>query len=373
MPHPARTLALLVLMLASIAMALLPAATALAAPRVYPPVTPLPPGQTLQFPRDFGAHPAYKTEWWYATGWLKTPDGKDLGYQVTFFRVAPPHDSANPSHFAPHQLIIGHAALSDPATGKLQHDQRSARAGFGLAYAKTGDTDVKLDDWRMVRKPDGAYQVNLAANGFALELTMRPRQSVMPQGENGYSRKSPDPLSASYYYSEPQLETTGTITRNGARPVAVPVTGVSWLDHEWSSAYLDPDAAGWDWVGINLADGGALMAFHMRSKTGGKLWAHATWRDASGKITHYAQDQVSFTPQRRWRSPRTNAEYPVAIQLATGDALWQIVPLQDDQELDSRRSTGAVYWEGAVTVRRDGVQAGKGYLELTGYVRPMKM
>ncbi|MRV74682.1 carotenoid 1,2-hydratase [Duganella sp. FT92W] len=348
-----------------------------AAPPVYPPVTPLPPGQTLQFPRDYGAHPAYKTEWWYATGWVKTPDGKELGYQVTFFRAAPPHDTANPSRFAPHQLIIGHAALSDPAVGKLRHDQRSAREGFGLAYAKAGDTDVKLDDWRMVRTQDGAYHVKLPATGFTLDLTLRPRQSVMLQGENGFSRKSPDPLSASYYYSEPQLDTTGTITvtaaRGGAKAVPMAVTGVTWLDHEWSSAYLDQDAAGWDWVGINLDDGGALMGFHMRSKTGGKLWAHATWRDASGKITHYAQDQVSFTPQRRWRSPRTNAEYPVATQLATGDILWQIAPLQDDQELDSRRSTGAVYWEGAVTVRRDGAQVGKGYLELTGYVRPMKL
>lgn len=353
------------------AMALLAGALAQAAPPSYPAVTPLPPGQSLQFPRDFGAHPAYKTEWWYATGWVKTPDGKDLGYQVTFFRTAPPHDSANPSRFAPHQLIIGHAALSDPAAGKLEHDQRSARAGFGLAYAKTGDTDVKLDGWSMVRQPDGAYRVKLPAQGFTLDLTLRPTQPVLLQGDNGFSRKSPDPLSASYYYSIPQLETSGTITRAGAKPVAV--TGVTWLDHEWSSAYLDPDASGWDWVGINLADGGALMAFHMRSKTGGKLWAHATWRDASGKITHYAQDQVSFTPQRRWRSPRTNAEYPVAIQLATGDVLWQIAPLQDDQELDSRRSTGAVYWEGAVTVQRDGARVGKGYLELTGYVRPMKL
>ncbi|GAB2843317.1 lipocalin-like domain-containing protein [Pseudoduganella ginsengisoli] len=346
-------------------------APALAAPPQYPPVTPLPPGQTLQFPRDFGAHPAYKTEWWYATGWVKTPDGKDLGYQVTFFRAAPQHDADNPSQFAPHQLIIGHAALSDPAAGKLQHDQRSAREGFGLAYAKTGDTDVKLDDWRMVRAANGVYHVKLAGSGFTLDLTLTPSQSVMQQGDRGFSRKSPDPLAASYYYSEPQLHTTGAITRTGGKPLAV--TGVTWLDHEWSSAYLDPDAAGWDWVGINLDDGGALMAFHMRSKTGGTLWAHATWRDASGKITHYAQDQVSFTPQRRWRSPRTNAEYPVATQLATGDVLWDIAPLQDDQELDSRRSTGAVYWEGAVKVQRDGIQAGKGYLELTGYVRPMKL
>jgi predicted secreted hydrolase len=352
------------------------AAAAAAAPPAFAPVTPLAPGQALAFPRDFGSHPEYQTEWWYATGWLKTPDGKELGYQVTFFRRATDHDRANPSRFAPHQVIIGHAALSDPATGKLAHDQRAARAGFELAYARTGDTDVRLNDWSIRRvaadnNGQGAYRVTLPAAGFTLELTLRPTQPVLPQGENGFSRKGPKPLQASYYYSEPQLATTGTITRAGGKPQIV--TGTTWLDHEWSTAYLADDAAGWDWTGINLADGGALMAFHIRGKTGGKLWAHATWRDASGKITHYPPDQVSFTPQRQWRSPRTNAEYPVATQLATGNVLWQISPLQDDQELDSRRSTGAVYWEGAVTVSRDGKPAGRGYLELTGYAQHLKM
>lgn len=347
------------------------AGAALAAPPAFTAVTPLPPGAGLDFPRDFGAHPDYKTEWWYATGWLKTPDGKDLGYQVTFFRSATAHDRDNPSKFAPRQLIIGHAALSDPAQGKLLHDQRSAREGFGLAYASTGTTDVKLDDWRMVRDADGRYQVSLAAASFTLRLTLAPTQPLLAQGENGYSRKGARPRQASYYYSEPQLRTSGTITRGGGKPQAV--SGTTWLDHEWSSQVLDADATGWDWLGANLDDGGALMAFQIRSKTGAKLWAHATWRDASGKITHYAPDQVGFTPQRRWRSPRTNAEYPVATRLATGSTLWEITPLQDDQELDSRRSTGAVYWEGAATVSRDGKRAGRGYLELTGYVRAMKL
>ncbi|SFU61828.1 Predicted secreted hydrolase [Pseudoduganella namucuonensis] len=372
MPRPMPPhVALLALLVPLLLLALATTRAAMAAPPRLAAVTPLPPGASLRFPRDYGAHPDYKTEWWYATGWLKTPDGKDLGYQVTFFRSATGNDRDNPSQFAPHQLIIGHAALSDPSVGKLLHDQRSARAGFGLAYAKTGDTDVKLDDWRMLRAADGSYRVTLAASAFTLELTLAPTQPPLLQGENGYSRKGPGAGQASYYYSEPQLKTSGTITRAGGRPQAV--TGATWLDHEWSTQVLDADASGWDWVGANLDDGGALMAFHIRGKTGGKLWAHATWRDASGKITHYAPDQVSFTPQRKWRSPRTNAEYPVATQLATGATVWHISPLQDDQELDSRRSTGAVYWEGAVTVARDGARAGLGYLELTGYVRPMKL
>jgi predicted secreted hydrolase len=136
---------------------------------------------------------------------------------------------------------------------------------------------------------------------------------------------------------------------------------------------LDPDATGWDWIGANLDDGSALMAFQIRSKQGDKLWAHAAMRDASGKVTQYLPGQVSFTPQARWKSPRTNAVYPVATTLVTGATSWSIKPLQDDQELDARRSTGAVYWEGAVTLTRDGKPAGRGYLEMTGYVKPMTL
>jgi predicted secreted hydrolase len=333
-------------------------------------VTPLPPGATLSFPKDYGAHTDFKTEWWYVTGWLNTPDGKPVGFQVTFFRSATAHDRANPSQFAPKQLIIGHAALSDPANGKLLHDQRSAREGFGLSYARSGDTDVKLEDWHMVRTADGSYTVHVDAAQFKFDITLQPTQAVMPEDQRGFSRKGPRPEQASYYYSEPHLQVSGNITRNGK---AAAVTGSAWLDHEWFSEYVDPNGAGWDWMGANLDDGGALMAFQIRSKTGAKLWAHATWRDASGKITQFERDQVQFAPQRKWRSPRTNAEYPVATRLTTGGTVWDVVPLQDDQELDSRRSVGAVYWEGAVTLNRDGKRVGRAYLELTGYVSAMKL
>ena len=344
---------------------------ALAAPPAFAPVLPLAPGRALQLPADAGAHPEFRTEWWYVTGWLQGPDGKPLGFQVTFFRSATQNDRANTSAFAPAQLIIGHAALSDPAVGHLLHEQKSARQGFGLAYAKVGNTDVKLDDWRMQRGADGSYQVTLAAREFALALRLAPTQPLLAQGERGFSRKGPHPPQASYYYSQPQLRTSGTVTRGGGQ--AQPVSGMAWLDHEWSSQALDPDAAGWDWVGANLDDGGALMAFQVRSKAGGKLWAHATLREASGKMTHYLPEQVSFTPHARWRSPRTNAAYPVATQLDTGRTTWLLTPLQQDQELDSRRSTGAVYWEGAAFISRDGVPAGRAYLEMTGYDRPMKL
>src|SRR5471032_2695147 len=128
------------------------------------------PDHPLVFPQDTGAHPAFRTEWWYATGWLNQPDGKPLGFQITFFRSATGHDNDDPSAFAPSQLIIAHAALSDPALGHLAHDQRIAREGFGLAYAKPANTDVKLDTWKIVRVDNGRYNVTVDANGFSLHL-----------------------------------------------------------------------------------------------------------------------------------------------------------------------------------------------------------
>jgi predicted secreted hydrolase len=329
------------------------------------------PGHPPVFPADAGAHPAFRTEWWYATGWLDMPDGKPLGFQITFFRSSTGLDPANPSAFAPSQLIIAHAALSDPAIGKLVHGQRIAREGFGLAYAKAGTTDVKLDAWRMLRAADGRYTVAVDAGDFVLDLSLTPTQPPLLQGENGYSRKGPLPSQASYYYSEPQLRVSGNVTRpdrqGGHAAASTPVKGVAWLDHEWSSTLLSPDATGWDWLGANLSDGSALMAFKVRGRNGGAVWAHAALRNSSGHVTVFDAAQVDFVPVRTWRSPHTGTSYPVSMSVRAGSNDWQLDPLIDDQELDSRDSTGAVYWEGAVIVRRAGKVAGRGYLELTGY------
>ncbi len=350
------------------------AALALAARAAPPEFAQVVPGKPLAFPQDMGAHPQYRTEWWYVTGWLDTPGHKPLGFQVTFFRSATTVDTANPSRFAPRQLIVAHAALSDPAIGHLLHAQKSGREGFDLNYARLGNTDLKLDDWRMARDAQGRYSADIATPDYALHISLTPSQAILLEGEQGYSQKGERAGQASYYYSEPQLKVAGTLTRNG---IPQSVTGTAWLDHEWSSQVLAPDASGWDWAGVNLADGGALMAFRIRNAQNDKIWAHATLRDASGHVTQFAADQVSFNARRHWRSPRTHADYPVAVSIQTGSDIWELVPLQDDQELDARASSGAVYWEGAVTVQHDGHNSdptsGRGYLELTGYVDRLKL
>jgi predicted secreted hydrolase len=220
---------------------------------------------------------------------------------------------------------------------------------------------VVLDDWSL-RTDGDAYRARIPADGFTLDLLMRPTQPAMLQGDRGFSRKGPLEAQASYYYSEPQLAVSGEV-RVGAQALAV--RGTAWLDHEWSSEPLAKDAAGWDWTGINLDDGGALMAFRIRALDGRTLWAGGSWREKGGTATAFAPDAVRFEPRRTWRSPRTGVVYPVALDVHAGGRTWHLDPLLDDQELDARASTGTLYWEGAV--RSTGAGTGRGYLELTGY------
>jgi predicted secreted hydrolase len=327
------------------------------------------PDRPLLFPRDHGSHPEFRTEWWYVTGWVADAAGNAYGVQVTFFRNRPRVAEGNPSAFAPRQLVFAHAALADPRHGSLRHDQRAARAGFGLAGADEATTRVWVDDWSL-SLADDAYVAHIAAREFVFDLRFAPTQPLLPQGERGYSRKGPAPAQASYYYSQPQLAASGTIAVAGA---TVAVTGSAWLDHEWSSEVMAAGAVGWDWVGIDLADGGALMAFRMRDKSGGALWAGGTLRGADGRMRTLAAGEVRFAPVRSWRSPRTGVSYPVAMAVVAGDIEVTLEPLFDDQELDSRASTGTIYWEGAVRARMPGREVGRGYLELTGYGAPLRL
>jgi predicted secreted hydrolase len=333
---------------------------------------PVTPGVGLTFPRDYGAHPDFGVEWWYVTGWLTTGRHEQLGFQVTFFRtrVALAHpDVTNPSAFAATQLLIAHCAISDPARGHLWQDQRIRRAGMQLAQAQSADTNVWIDDWSLKREAD-TYQTHITAEDFSLNLSLQVQQSVMLNGASGYSQKGPAAQSASYYYSQPQLQVSGSILR-AAR--ADTVTGIAWLDHEWSSHYLDAAADGWDWVGLNMNDGGALMAFRIRDTQGGTYWAAGTLRDAQGHTRSLGSDQIGFSARRYWRSTRTGVSYPVSWQIRAGERELTLEPLMDDQENDTRLSTGSIYWEGAVRATERGRNIGRGYLEMTGYERPLTL
>jgi len=329
----------------------------------------------LQFPRDFGAHPQSQLEWWYLTGILRGPDGVPrYGYQLTFFRLHGPAPADHPSAFAARQLLLGHAALSDLQAGRLRHDQRIARQGLGLAEAALEDCRVHIRDWRLARTAQG-YQARLDAGSFALALRLQTTQPVLLQGQDGVSRKGPGPDQFSHYYSQVQLQTEAQLRLDGKSET---LQGRSWLDHEWSDGLLGragPDqAVGWDWLGINLEDGGALTAFRLRRSDGSILWSGGSWRRPDGRSQDFAPAQLTMRPLRHWRSPDSQADYPVDWELHTPLGVLQLRALIDAQEIDARQSTGLRYWEGAARLlSAEGQTLGLGYLELTGYAGRLRL
>jgi predicted secreted hydrolase len=332
------------------------------------------PARPLVFAHDHGAHPELRTEWWYITGHARSlaAEPREFGFQLTFFRTRVDVAQSLQSRFAARQLIFAHAALTDVQGQKLWHDQRIAREGFAQALAGIGNTDLKLGDWTLQRHANsGQYTARLAAQDFALQLQFSPTQALLLQGEQGLSRKGPQARQASYYYSQPQLATSGQLKLRGQ---SFEVTGKAWLDHEWSEELMHPEARGWDWIGMNLDDGSALTAFELRRADGSAVWDGGSFRSAQGAQRSFKRGEVTFKPQRFWQSPLTQARYPVVWQVRTPAGLYTIKAVIDAQELDSRQSTGAVYWEGLSELFDSaGQRVGRGYLEMTGYAAPLKL
>lgn len=360
-----------------LAMATLGAGVASAAP-AQPRHRPPWPADGLRFPRDHGAHPNSRIEWWYLTGHLRDAAGADYGFQITFFRSRVEAAQSLHSAFAARQLVFAHAALSEVRTATLYHAQRIARAGFGVAEAAEGDARLRLRGWTLQREGGGApmpgevWRIAAAAGDFGLALRARATQPLLLQGDAGWSRKGPAPQNASCYYSQPQLQTRGELTLAGQR---LTVHGRAWLDHEWSDALLPEGAVGWDWIGMNLEDGSALTAFRLRDANGGTLWAGGSWRAAGpAEAQIFAPDAVVFSPGRTWRSPRSGAQYPVQWTVQTPLGRFRVSAVFEAQELDGRGSTGSIYWEGLSRLHdASGALLGHGYLEMTGYAAPLRL
>jgi predicted secreted hydrolase len=336
--------------------------------------------QALVFPRDHGAHPEYQTEWWYVTGHAGGDnDAPDFGFQITFFRTRVEETQALKSSLAARQLLFAHAAVTDVAGKKLWHDQRIARwsgappspQSADFASASTGTTDVVLRDWSFKR--DGAVlHAKIASAEFALDLRFTPTQPLLLQGEQGYSQKGPQASESSNYYSEPQLQARGTLSL-GRKAHTAGAGSRAWLDHEWSHAMLPAGAVGWDWIGINLFDGSALTAFQLRDAQGGALWDGGSFRSASQTLI-FSRGVTRFTPLRSWTGTAHNTRYPVEWSVQTPAGIFTVKALVDNQELDSRQSTGAIYWEGLCAVYDQHRQrVGLGYLEMTGYAAPLRL
>jgi len=289
-----------------------------------------------------------------------------MGFQLTFFRSRTQHAPENPSRFAPRQLLFAHAALAMPHLPSLRHAERAGRLGRASLRASEEDTDLQFEDWhlrRMVATGTERYVGYFAGDGFSVELEAQTSKPPVLRGEQGFSRKGPRSEQASHYYSRAPLSVRARVRDGQALLLR---EGQAWLDHEWSSQLLMPGAVGWDWIGINLLDGGTLMAFRIRDDKGRTLYDHVDVRGPSGE-PQAGWAGLTWEPVGRWRSPRSLIEYPVPMALQAGPRRFQLAPLMLAQEVDARASTGGFYWEGAVELREQGRLLGRGYLELTGY------
>jgi len=326
------------------------------------------PSYTLAFPGDHGAHPDYRSEWWYFTGNLDAADGRRFGFQFTIFRFAlGAAGSDRESRWSTRQAWMGHLAVTDVDASRFFRAERLARGGdMGLAGARAAPFHAWIDGWQMRSLQSAFLPLDLSAQAedFGLDLRLSPGRGPILQGDRGFSRKGPGPGNASYYYSYTRLPVSGALRVSGE---TVPVTGNAWLDREWGTSALGPDVRGWDWFALQFDDGSELMYYRLRHEDG-SADPLSSGILAAGSVRHLDAAGVTLTPGRYWKSPETGARYPVSWELSipSENVDLQVDALVDDQEMD----LSVTYWEGAVRVRgtRGGTSiTGRGYLEMTGY------
>lgn len=310
------------------------------------------PGVQFEFPRDHGAHPNYRIEWWYVTANLTGPDGAEYGLQWTLFRSALAPGEA--SGWDSPQVWLGHAAVTSATTHLAT--ERFARGGIGQAGVTAEPFSAWIDDWSM--RGDDFDTLNLRATGkdFAYDIMMQARGPLVRHGDRGYSVKSAKGQ-ASYYYSQPFLAVEGTIDLPEGK---VPVQGTAWVDREWSSQPLAEDQAGWDWFSLSFDTGEKLMGFRLRDNAG-DAFTSATWIGADGSATPYGDGKLVTTPLET--SPVAGREVPTQWRLTLAErGLDVTVGALNTQ---AWMNLSIPYWEGPVRVT--GTHPGKGYLEMTGY------
>lgn len=330
------------------------------------------PGYRYTFPRDHGAHPDFRTEWWYYTGHLAAGDGRRFGYQLTFFRSALEQQGANPSRWAARNLYLAHFAVSDVTGRRLHLAERLAREGLGEAGGEREGLKVWIGDWEAVAE-GAAHRLRAREGSFAIDLRLEPAKPLVVHGRDGVSQKAEGPGHASHYYSFPRLKTAGTLVAEGR---SLKVTGQSWMDHEFGSAQLREDQVGWDWFSLQLDNGFEVMLYLLRHGDGrADPHSSGTLVHPDGRAQHLRRDDFAVEVLERWKSPRSPGLYPIRWRIRVPRAALDVTvaPLFPDQELDTAKSTRVIYWEGASRV--EGTMAGKAvrgdaYVEMTGYAHP---
>jgi len=329
------------------------------------------PGYHFQFPRDHFNHPDFQTEWWYYTGNLRRGDGHRYGFELVFFRQgageSERRDAArNRSAWRVEDFYLAHLALTDIDGRGFHYFERVNRAGPGIAGVSFETGRIWNGNWQVQWDlATGAQTLSTVAEGIRLGLHLAPTKPPVIHGENGISRKAAEAGRASYYVSFTRLEVAGTL--NGTA-----VGGTAWMDHEWFTNLLGSGERGWDWFSVQRDDGTELMLFDVRRNDGEEPFSAGTYVDRNGHSTYLKPGDFTLQPLELWTSRRTRARYPVRWRIAIPrlKLTFECAAAVAGQELAEGKD-GNSYWEGAVTYA--GSVRGVGYLEMTGYAKPVKM
>ena len=332
------------------------------------------PGWEYQFPADHGNHPGFKTEWWYFTGNLRSSDGREYGYQLTFFRQGiHPEKPDSASRFVVRDIQFAHFALTSVADEKFRFYQEITRGAYGEAGFGDGPRLAWIGDWTCELVGRHAFRLRASGKEAAIDLLLESEKPPVFHGSDGISQKSEGKGRASHYYSLTRLKTSGTI-RVGENSTPLSVEGLSWFDHEWATNQLDAHQTGWDWFSLQFDDGSELMLFQIRTKDGGRdPYSGGTFIAADGSTVTVKNPDFDLRPVGYWKSAATGARYPTRweIQIPSIDLALKVHAAVSNQELVLAPIS---YWEG--TIRASGTRAGKrvsgsGYLEMTGYGSPI--
>jgi predicted secreted hydrolase len=322
------------------------------------------------FPRDHGRHDGFRTEWWYFTGNLRDPAGREFGYQITFFRTAfAAQPTTRPSPWRMTDLYFAHAAISDLQGRRFVFKDRLERGRPNLAWASDKTLDVMLLDWSAALNGND-IKLRAAETGFAIALTCTGGRGPILQGPGGVNLKGHQPGQASYYYSMTRLQTAGSLSLNGQ---TWQVKGLSWMDHEFSSNSLSENQAGWDWMGLQLSDGSDLMIYRIRNKSGAADYLSGTRITPDGRPHYLSAADIRLEGSAPWTSPASGGAYPQRWRLhVPGLPPLLVTSALPTQELVTSSSTQVTYFEGVAHVTDpDGHPMGEGYLEMTGYAKSL--
>jgi len=342
----------------------------------------------IDLPPDDGPHDRL-TEWWYYTGHLEAADGRRFGFEDVIFRA---ERGAFPTSWVSHLAITDETGQrflysqrleTGPQVDRSLRDADGLPAGFDLSLSVPllpSATTSAVPTWSM----SGASGTDhLAAEltpaeaaaagspgGLGLDLQLVATKPAALHGDDGWIDFGP--AGGSYYYSRTAMTASGTLELTGT---TMAVTGSAWFDHQWGD-FISVGGGGWDWFAVNLGDGTDLTLSLVRDADGSYPLIYGTVVAEDGTVSHLDRAEFAVRVTRHWTSPTTGATYPAGWSITIPRLRLEVdlTPTVAAQELDTRSTTGVVYWEGSqhVVAMHDGASlAGEAYVELTGYAASM--